>query len=677
MPSIIRKETAQEGYRAPFGDHPLLGHIAIYSINLILLRVIVSDEPFVFDEDQIGRYEDGARPWDRLAHLWRSWFALDNLNGVTAVLRADRRDSQIIVGVKDKFQIAESQDRLETYLNVGIALGDNISSGLTGLLIFDPSKDNQLKLEEIAARLGAEKIDLEFQIAMKGLFESERALDYGGAGDFIVMVRQTLEMALRAERHDELEYIALSLRRASRRLNCADGRRMGGLGELEDFRGAIDPRMAFEVAMLNPQAGVVLFQVAKEIADRRWRHAFGREFFEFGFRRHHPMQMMDRDPDAWFAWLHLVREFSDELSDELSGERFFERYGIQQFDPEFFERALDPRYLLEMSERKPQAALAWVELSKEMLGGRFLKRYEGKLFPRKFFERTIDSGYLVDLSERNPEAALAWVHLVGEVGEEEFLERLKDELFNNEFFVRAIDPQRLLELSERSPEAALAHLELLQELGARRSLERYGRKLFHRGFFKRLFDRGTLIELSERSPEVALAWVQLVRELDSEQFLERSKGELFPAQFFERVLRLDTLIRLGQRNPQTSLAWLELVLELGGQRFLEKHGEQFIERTIDRSTLPRLLRERPASFAMALRFARSMNARELSLALARCFDVSRDGTANGRLAWSSLSLASLPDLHWLAATTGNRELMLELSAFSRLNVSEGFPESVE
>lgn len=29
MPSIIRKETAQEGYRAPFGDHPLLGHIAI------------------------------------------------------------------------------------------------------------------------------------------------------------------------------------------------------------------------------------------------------------------------------------------------------------------------------------------------------------------------------------------------------------------------------------------------------------------------------------------------------------------------------------------------------------------------------------------------------------------------------------------------------------------------
>lgn len=114
MPSIIRKETAQEGYRAPFGDHPLLGHIAIYSINLILLRIIVGDEPFVFDETQIGTHEDGARPWDRLTHIWRSWFALDNLNGVTAVMLADRNESQISVRAKERFQVAESHNRLDT-----------------------------------------------------------------------------------------------------------------------------------------------------------------------------------------------------------------------------------------------------------------------------------------------------------------------------------------------------------------------------------------------------------------------------------------------------------------------------------------------------------------------------------------------------------------------------------
>jgi hypothetical protein len=167
MPSIIRGETVQEGYRAPFGDHPLLGHIAIYSINLILLRIIVDDRPFVFDESQIGTHEDGARPWDRLMHIWRSWFALDNLNGVTAVILAERKESQISVRAKEKFQVAESQNRLETCLNVGVSLADNISSGLAGLLLFEPSKDNQLDIEDIVGRLGSEKIDGEFQIAMK------------------------------------------------------------------------------------------------------------------------------------------------------------------------------------------------------------------------------------------------------------------------------------------------------------------------------------------------------------------------------------------------------------------------------------------------------------------------------------------------------------------------------
>ena len=146
MPSIIRKETAQEGYRAPFGDHPLLGHIAIYSINLILLRVIVIDEPFVFDESKIGTYEDGTRPWDRLTHIWRSWFALDNLKDLTAVMIAERSETLIAVRTKERFQVTESDNRLETCLNVGISLADNISSGLAGLLLFDPFSRAKLTL---------------------------------------------------------------------------------------------------------------------------------------------------------------------------------------------------------------------------------------------------------------------------------------------------------------------------------------------------------------------------------------------------------------------------------------------------------------------------------------------------------------------------------------------------
>ena len=342
MPSIIRKETAQEGYRAPFGDHPLLGHIAIYSINLILLRVIVGDEPFVFDESQIATHEDGARPWDRLTHIWRSWFALDNLNGVTAVMLAVRKDSQVTVRAKEKFQVAESQNRLETCLSVAVSLGDNISSGLTGLLLFDPSKDNQLELGDIGERLASEKIDLEFQIAMKRLFQSERRLPKEGALDFAKTVGKTLDMALRGDKHEELEHICLSLRRGMRRLTQRDSRRVRAeQGSFEVFQAAINPRMVAEIAMRSPQAALVLCQVAKEMPDSKWRHMFGGEFFDVTFLKHHPMEMIERDPDALIALLQLMREFG--------GGRFLERYGGKMFHPEFFERALDPRHLLEIS----------------------------------------------------------------------------------------------------------------------------------------------------------------------------------------------------------------------------------------------------------------------------------------------------------------------------------------
>ena len=199
MPSIIRKETAQEGYRAPFGDHPLLGHIAIYTMNLILLRIIVGDEPIVLEENQIGTHEDGARPWDRLTHIWRSWFSLDNLNGLTAVMVASRKGSQITVRAKGKFQVAESRGRLETCLNVSISLADNISSGLTGLLIFDPSRDNQLDIEDVAERLTSEKIDVDLQIAMKRLAQMERRVNAKNAPKFFAAFREALEIVLRGD----------------------------------------------------------------------------------------------------------------------------------------------------------------------------------------------------------------------------------------------------------------------------------------------------------------------------------------------------------------------------------------------------------------------------------------------------------------------------------------------
>ncbi len=124
-----------------FVEMPLLGHVAVYSMNLIILRTILNSDEFIFDEAKYSSAGDGhhyessgARPWDKLAHLWRAWFTLDNLNGLTAILQAKRNGTLIRIVARQTFQTSPSEHRLDTVINVATALADNITSGLAGLL---------------------------------------------------------------------------------------------------------------------------------------------------------------------------------------------------------------------------------------------------------------------------------------------------------------------------------------------------------------------------------------------------------------------------------------------------------------------------------------------------------------------------------------------------------------
>ena len=79
----------------PYGTVPLLGHYAIYSLNLIILITMLSKDEYVFDESLIpSRHEGGPRPWDQLTSLWRSWLAIDDLSGLATVVEANRRQRQ-------------------------------------------------------------------------------------------------------------------------------------------------------------------------------------------------------------------------------------------------------------------------------------------------------------------------------------------------------------------------------------------------------------------------------------------------------------------------------------------------------------------------------------------------------------------------------------------------------
>jgi hypothetical protein len=673
MPSIIRKDTAQEGYRAPFDGHPLLGHIAIYSLNLVLLRVIVSDGPFVFDEGKIGTHEDGARPWDRLTHIWRSWFSLDNLNGVTAVLQANRAGGQVTVRAKDKFQ-AESESRLETCRSVAVALGDGVASGLAGLLLFDSSKGSSLELQDVQHRLDAENINLGLQIGMKRLFLSYREFTDSDAHDFALTARDTLEMALHQARNDDLEYICTGLRQGLRR------RKLGGSGSVvirEIFGRALSPEFAAEIAARRPRAGLILWDLAKEMSEGEWRHRFARHLIEEGFHRRHDPMTFERDPDTWIARLQLIRElgaersvdpkffermFDPRLLLELSevspesalamlqlvrqfgGEGFLRRYGERALGPEFVDQMLHPGRLLEMIKERPESALAILQLLRELGGDHLVERHSRELLDSKGFGRTFTPQRLLELSNRDPEAALATLRLMRELGDE----RRTSDFVNSEFVERALNPQMLLELSDVNPDAALAMLQLMGEFAGDRSRDDRGRAILRPEFLERALDPRRLFALSERSPELALGILQLVRRFAGTGLLAHYDKEMFHPEFFRIALDPYRLSELGERNPMAALVMVQVMREFGLAHARDYLSLERFEAFFGSSWGTRLLREKPAVLAVILRLVNGSQQHDVLHLVLKSVSSALLSPGGGLLLLEQLPMSSIPDLQWFA-----------------------------
>ncbi len=512
MPSMIRGEIAVEGYRIPFSSHPLLGHIAIYSINLILMRIAVADKPFYFDENQIGIYEDGARPWDRLIHIWRSWFSLDNLNGIAAVMLSERLESQIKVQAKEKFQITDSQNRLETCLRVAISLGDNISSGLIGLLLYEPSKHNQLAIDDLAKRLESERLDMKFHIAMERLKNRPR-ISSKKAPEFAQEIEQALEMAFKYNKKEDLEYIALSLHHMMAQLRRGKTR--------NDFlRKAIHPRMAVEALRLNPEAAFMFFKMAKEVNDFEWIEYFiGRAFDMFVDLR-------------YLAKLNMLNpEIALALTQELLNVGGY--HYMRHFD---FDHVIEPHYLARLIELNPELALTWVQITKNFEGGRLLQRLDSE-----FLKQKLDLHNLLEMSNESPKTALVWVQLIKELGMKHLLQDSGQMLFEH-----VLDIRYLRAISNRDPNMALTWVQLASEF--------VDDNLIRNLDFEQMLDPNEILLLCRRSPKAALVYMQIIHKAGAESFFKRPDETIdkwFKKLEFDRILQqeptaLAVLLRLAR-----------------------------------------------------------------------------------------------------------------------------------
>ncbi|MBF0627321.1 MAG: ATP-binding protein [Magnetococcales bacterium] len=113
------------GERDPwFTRLPLLGHLAIYSLNLIILRSVLDPEGWILDEANLTDREDGVLPWDRLTHLWRSWFSSEHLSRLRGILQTERRDGRMRIQARPLFSCVRSVRGLNAFRELARVLAD-------------------------------------------------------------------------------------------------------------------------------------------------------------------------------------------------------------------------------------------------------------------------------------------------------------------------------------------------------------------------------------------------------------------------------------------------------------------------------------------------------------------------------------------------------------------------
>ena len=144
---------------SPYGNFSILGHLAVYSLNLVLLVLVLTRGDVTVDEASLAAPLAGCRPWDRLISLWRSWFSLESLAGLRSAMQARRRDETIVLSRPSR-ELAKGTSALEDTYNVADSLADDVVYGLAAPHVFDVAGANWEHLPSAAERLSSRGVDL-------------------------------------------------------------------------------------------------------------------------------------------------------------------------------------------------------------------------------------------------------------------------------------------------------------------------------------------------------------------------------------------------------------------------------------------------------------------------------------------------------------------------------------
>ena len=212
-PSVMRGGTLFDR------DIPLLGYLATYSLNLVILACTLSPGGFKFNEEDYAQSKVSVldtRAWDKLTSLWKVWFSPEDLMGISVILKAKRiSDTVILIESNEKFEATRYEQPIDILLCVSFTLGDKLLAGLAGLQPQRFCEITRMSNKEVCEMLRDESSDMYFSYLINLLRTEVNAIDIADqkikvdlkikSKDLIINYRKVNKM-IEAIIHDEQIY---------------------------------------------------------------------------------------------------------------------------------------------------------------------------------------------------------------------------------------------------------------------------------------------------------------------------------------------------------------------------------------------------------------------------------------------------------------------------------------
>ncbi|OHD17832.1 MAG: hypothetical protein A2Y34_07255 [Spirochaetes bacterium GWC1_27_15] len=413
---------------------PLFGYLSIYTINIIIIRTIIDKDGYIFNEKNFNIEDNDNniefnRPWDRLIYLWESWFSIETLNELSAILFAKRENDNVILQSNAEFNILPTENRFDMISNINNTLANNIIAGITDLAKYELNKDNIKDIENIHEKLKSEKIDIEIDLLINKC-KFYRLYEYNSEE-----ANKLVDYIIDEDLFSDNDSLMLELIKLLRFYNLK-------YNEIDIYRKILHPK--FFTENYNPELIIELIKLVKYFNDR--------DFLEKIYENLDYLNIIRRNnPELIIELIKLAKYFNDR--------DFLERIYKESISQRLFIKYCSPKLIIEIiklainfNDRN-----FFKSIYRQLFHSKFLaENYNpeliieliklGKLFnDREFLERIYDNpNYLNIIRIDNPELIIEIIKLGKYFNDRDFIKRIYDELVTQSF--RINNPKLIIEV---------------------------------------------------------------------------------------------------------------------------------------------------------------------------------------------------------------------------------------